>query len=167
MAAHQAPLSLGFSKQEQWSGLPFPSPAGESENWKWSRLVVSNSSRSRLPLLNAYHTAGAVLSSIHVTHPPSEAGIRRSAPLLKMRELAHNTTGKPTGKRKSEHSSVSGAYASNHTCVLPLLPLSWLSIWKKQILTGKVQHSICQQICKTQQWPQDRKRPVSIPIPNP
>ena len=26
MAAHQAPLSLGFSRQEQWSGLPFPSP---------------------------------------------------------------------------------------------------------------------------------------------
>ena len=23
---HQAPLSLGFSKQEYWSGLPFPSP---------------------------------------------------------------------------------------------------------------------------------------------
>ena len=26
MAAHQAPLSLGFSRQEWWSGLPFPSP---------------------------------------------------------------------------------------------------------------------------------------------
>ena len=25
-AAHQAPPSLGFSKQEDWSGLPFPSP---------------------------------------------------------------------------------------------------------------------------------------------
>ena len=24
--AHQASLSLGFSKQEYWSGLPFPSP---------------------------------------------------------------------------------------------------------------------------------------------
>ena len=24
--ARQAPLSLGFSKQEHWSGLPFPSP---------------------------------------------------------------------------------------------------------------------------------------------
>ena len=24
--AHQAPLSTGFSKQEYWSGLPFPSP---------------------------------------------------------------------------------------------------------------------------------------------
>ena len=25
-ATHQAPLSMGFSKQEYWSGLPFPSP---------------------------------------------------------------------------------------------------------------------------------------------
>ena len=25
-AAHQAPPSLGFSRQEHWSGLPFPSP---------------------------------------------------------------------------------------------------------------------------------------------
>ena len=25
-AAYQAPLSLGFSRQEHWSGLPFPSP---------------------------------------------------------------------------------------------------------------------------------------------
>ena len=30
MAAHQAPLSLGFSRQEHWSGLPFPSPVHES-----------------------------------------------------------------------------------------------------------------------------------------
>ena len=25
-AAHQAPLSMRFSRQEYWSGLPFPSP---------------------------------------------------------------------------------------------------------------------------------------------
>ena len=31
MAAHQAPLSLGFSRQEHCSGLPFPSPVHESE----------------------------------------------------------------------------------------------------------------------------------------
>ena len=29
----------------------------------------------------------------------------------------------------------------------------------------KVLHSICQQICKTQQWPQDWKRSVFISIP--
>ena len=45
MAAHQAPPSLRFSRQEHWSGLPFPSPMHESEKWKWSHSVVSNSSR--------------------------------------------------------------------------------------------------------------------------
>ena len=41
-AAHQAPPSLGFSRQEYWSGLPFPSPMHEREKWKWSRSVVSD-----------------------------------------------------------------------------------------------------------------------------
>ena len=41
MSAHQVPLSLGFSKQEHWSGLLFPSPMQESEKWKWSHSVVS------------------------------------------------------------------------------------------------------------------------------
>ena len=31
-AAHQAPLSLGFSRQEHWSGLPFPSPMHERKS---------------------------------------------------------------------------------------------------------------------------------------
>ena len=44
-AAHQALTSLGFSRQEHWSGLPFPSPMHESEKWKWSRSAVSDSSR--------------------------------------------------------------------------------------------------------------------------
>ena len=44
-AAHQAPPSLGFSRQEHWSGLPFPSPTHESEKGKWSCSVVSNPQR--------------------------------------------------------------------------------------------------------------------------
>ena len=31
-AAHQSPPSLGFSRQEHWSGWPFPSPKPESES---------------------------------------------------------------------------------------------------------------------------------------
>ena len=42
-AAHQAPPSLGFSRQEHWSGWSFPSPMHESEKRKWSRSVVSDS----------------------------------------------------------------------------------------------------------------------------
>ena len=28
-AAHQAPPSMGFSRQEYWSGVPLPSPEGD------------------------------------------------------------------------------------------------------------------------------------------
>ena len=30
--AHQAPLSVGFSRQEYWSGLPFPPPGDLPES---------------------------------------------------------------------------------------------------------------------------------------
>ena len=43
--AYQACPSMGFSRQEHWSGLPFPSPMHESGKWKWSRSVVSDSQR--------------------------------------------------------------------------------------------------------------------------
>ena len=45
MAAHQAPPSPGFSRQEHWSGLPFPSLMHESEKCKGSRSVMSDSLR--------------------------------------------------------------------------------------------------------------------------
>ena len=41
--------------------------------------------------------------------------------------------------------------------------LSYLKILKDYVV--KVLHSICQQIWKTQQWPQDWKRSIFIPIP--
>ena len=31
IVAHQAPLSMGFSRREFWSGLPFPSPGDLSD----------------------------------------------------------------------------------------------------------------------------------------
>ena len=37
--AHHASPSLGFSRQEHWSGLPFPSSRHESEKWQ-SRLLT-------------------------------------------------------------------------------------------------------------------------------
>ena len=51
MAAHQAPLSLVFSRQEHWSELSFPSPMQESEKWKWSQsyLTLSNPMDCSLP----------------------------------------------------------------------------------------------------------------------
>ena len=43
------------------------------------------------------------------------------------------------------------------------IPLELFQILKDDAV--KVLHSICQQIWKTQQWPQDGKRSVFIPIP--
>ena len=43
------------------------------------------------------------------------------------------------------------------------IPVELFQILKDNAV--KVLHSICQQICKTQQWPQDRKRSVFILIP--
>ena len=43
------------------------------------------------------------------------------------------------------------------------IPVELFQILKDDAV--KVLHSICQQIWKTQQWPQDWKRSVSIPIP--
>ena len=42
-AADQAPPSLGFSRQEHWSGFLFHCPTHESEKWKQSHSVVSDS----------------------------------------------------------------------------------------------------------------------------
>ena len=36
--AHQAPLSMGFSRQEYWNGLPFPSPVGSSLPRDWTQV---------------------------------------------------------------------------------------------------------------------------------
>ena len=35
-AAYQAPPSIGFSRQEYWSGVPLPSPENHLECWKYS-----------------------------------------------------------------------------------------------------------------------------------
>ena len=35
-AAHQVPLSMEFSRQEYWSGLPFPSPGGSCQTRDWT-----------------------------------------------------------------------------------------------------------------------------------
>ena len=43
------------------------------------------------------------------------------------------------------------------------IPVELFQILKDDAV--KVLHSICQQICKTQQWPQDWKRQVFIPVP--
>jgi len=71
MAANQVPPSLGFSRQEHWSGLPFPSPMHESEKamaphsstlaWN-SPWGVSNSENS--------HKGNHFITRHSITQPP-------------------------------------------------------------------------------------------------
>ena len=53
-AAHQAPPSLGFSRQEHWSGLPFPSPMHESGKWKVKMKSLSHVRLLATPWTVAY-----------------------------------------------------------------------------------------------------------------
>ena len=55
--AHQAPLSMGFSKQEHWSGLPFPS------------LGIFPTQRSNLCLLCLLHCRQIPYRLSHLGRP--------------------------------------------------------------------------------------------------
>ena len=56
-----------------------------------------------------------------------------------------------------------GSITTNKTSGGVRIPAELFQILKDDAV--KVLHSICQQIWKTQQWPQDWKRSVFIPIP--
>ena len=56
-----------------------------------------------------------------------------------------------------------GSITINKTSGGDGITVELFQIWKDD--TVKVQHSICQQSWKTQQWPQDWKRSAFIPIP--
>ena len=54
--AHQAPSSMGFSRQEYWSGLPFPSPGD-------------------LPYPGIEHRSPALQADALTSEPPGTANI--------------------------------------------------------------------------------------------
>ena len=73
-AAHQAPPSLGFSRQEHWSGLPFPSPVRESEVAQ-SCPTLRNPMDCSLPgstihgIFQALEWGAIAFSADHMGHP--------------------------------------------------------------------------------------------------
>ena len=109
-AAYHAPPSMGFSRQEYWSGVPLPSPV----------KVLMTGKTTMVWSLRARHLECEVkwaLESITMNKASGGDGI----------------------------------------------PAELFQILKDAAV--KVLHSLCQQIWKTQQWPQDWKRSVFIPIP--
>ena len=56
-----------------------------------------------------------------------------------------------------------GSITTNKASGGDRIPVELFQILKDDAV--KVLHSICQQICKTQQWPQNWKRSAFIPVP--
>ena len=84
MAAHQAPPSLGFSRQEYWSGVPLPSPACNYQirSDQISRSVVSDSATPWIAARQASLSITNSWSSLRLNvHRVSDA-IQPSHPLL-------------------------------------------------------------------------------------
>ena len=85
--AHQAPLSMGFSRQEHWSGLPFPSPAIKHEeltHWKrpsfWERLRAKGEGAVEEEMFRQYHWFSGQEFE-HITRNREEAMVTHSSTL--------------------------------------------------------------------------------------
>ena len=50
-AAHQAPLSMGFSRQEYWSGVPSPSPDIDVYTTQSITLSIGSSLTEVIPVI--------------------------------------------------------------------------------------------------------------------
>ena len=79
-AAYQAPPSMGFSRQEYWSGLPLPSPILYIENPK-------DSTRKLLELISEFSTVAGYkvntqksLAFLYTNNGKSEREIKESIP---------------------------------------------------------------------------------------
>ena len=79
IAAHQAPPSMGFARQEYWSGVPLPSPRRMLEHMMWSTLCQG---RRAYRQFSTYHhmKPGASLNSTLVTNGADIEHSRISTP---------------------------------------------------------------------------------------
>ena len=79
--AHQAPLSMGFSRQECWSGLPFPSP-GDLSNAGVESVSPASAGGFLTTEPAGKHTDH---SSVHIPHPEGKCyNLMRSVLRLKL-----------------------------------------------------------------------------------
>ena len=60
--AHQAPLSIGFFRQEYWNGLPFLPPGGSSQPKYWTCVSCSSPE-----LAGGFHTTSCLYSPMVLT----------------------------------------------------------------------------------------------------
>ena len=146
---------MRFPRQEHWSGLPFPSPMHEMKSESevaQSCLTLSDPTDCSLPGSSVH---GIFQARVH-------------------RRIAQKRSSWPRWSWWCDHSPRArhpgmwsqralGSITTNIASGDYGIPVEFFQILKDDAL--KVLHSICQQIWKTQQWSQDWKRSVFIPIP--
>ena len=165
-AALQAPLSLGFSRQEHWSGLPFPSPMHESEKWKWGRSALSNSLRPHglqpTRLLRPWDFPGKSTGvGCHCLLCPSwlQGGkyINRIMEIKNNGTVCWNLTGLDTAILNSFHESV-GLGDSNSSFFFTLvqsLHFVWLrshGLQHTRLPCPSLSPRICSDLCPLNRW---------------
>ena len=106
-AAHQALLSLGFSRQKHWSGLPFPSPMHESEKWKWSRVwllatpwIAAHQAPLSMEFYRQEYWNGVPLPSPYIVTAAAAAAAKS---LQSCPTLCDPRDGSPSGSARQEH----------------------------------------------------------------
>ena len=153
--ACQPSLSVRFCRQEYWSGLPCPPPGN-----------LPNLGIQPTPLLSPSLAGGFLTTSTTLEAPENLTTVYFSSPLSFLNypdNHAHKVTQLEPDILDCE---VSGAWASvtkNKASGGDGIPAELFQILKGDAV--KVLHSTCQQIWKTQQWLQDWKRSVFIPVP--
>ena len=140
--AYQAPPSVGFSRQEYWSGLPFPSP-GDLPN----PGIKSGSPALQADALPS-EPPGKNCTKKDLHDPDNHDGV---------------ITHLEPDILECEVKWALGSITMNKASGGDGIPVELFQILKDDAV--KVLHSICQQIWKTQQWSQDCKKSVFISIP--
>ena len=145
--AYQALRSMGFSRQEYWSGLPFPSPGD-----LFNPGIEPVSSALQTDALPSEPRRGLIIHRRTVQKdlhdPENHDGVitHLESDILECevkQALENITTNKASGGDG--------------------IPVQLFQILKDDVV--KVLHSICQEIWKFQQWLQYWKSSVFIPIP--
>ena len=110
-AAFQAPPSMGFSRQEYWSGVPLPSPPYAFSSVQFSRSVVSDSLRphelqhARPPCPSPTHVHCRVSDAIQLSHPlsspsPPSPNPSQHQSLFQWVSSSHEVAKVPSGIKK-------------------------------------------------------------------
>ena len=178
--AYKAPLSIEFSRQEYWSRLPFPPlgdlpvPGNEPASSASPGLagIFFTTEPLGSPILFLLYTSQysslfhcgpsclwphITLKSLSLTFFLAQKKHTWFLKRVRLLSQKFNTY------VECEVKWALGSITTNKTNGGDGIPVELFQILKGNAM--KVLHSMCQQIWKTQQWPQDWKRPVFIPIP--